>query len=245
MHNSKGTEQINFSSLAELNRFEEHVSQAVFTDGKEFKQLLYRCRHLELTPNQTSRILVVCRTYERTHLTTKLRFCRDRKTLNSLYSLAAVKHTAKVATLLGVVHYLGAGIEQDDALAKHYFELATSLDQKDAWVFLGLMARKGQGQPGNKPNYSRAWQYFQRALDGDINPEAHFQQAEMFLSGEVSKSSLKDSHLFGFSAVKNILQGGVEESQRLEINLGLRREIDIQQLLSAIDQLELKYKTEN
>ncbi|MBX9586996.1 MAG: hypothetical protein K2X50_07030 [Gammaproteobacteria bacterium] len=240
------SEQHNSSSLAELNRFEEKVRNAVFKDIKEFKQLLYHCLHFELTANQTSRMLVVCRSYERMHIKVPLRLCRNRKEIAVPQTYTGtLGETAKVATLLGVVQYLGAGIQQDDARAKHYFELAVSLSQKDAWLFLGIMARKGHGQHEGKPNFSFAWDCFEKALIDDYNPEAHFQQVEMFLNNEVSKARLKSTRHSGYSAVKGILLKGFEESDSLGINLGLKRQIDIKKLITAIELLEAELNSNN
>ncbi len=231
--------QPNSSSLDELDRFEKLVSNALFHDSLLFKQLLYRWLHFELTPNQTSRILVVCRSFERSQLKTPLRFCRSVRDIVFLQKTSNdSNHASNVATLLGVVHYLGAGIQQDDKLAKHYFELAVSLDQKDAWIFLGIMARKGHGLEGGKPHFSCAWDCFQRASVDNLNPEAQFQQADMFSKGEISKDKLNDQRLSGFLSIKALLQKGMLEGEKLKINLGVKRQIDAVRLIKVIENLE-------
>lgn len=231
--------QPNSSSLDELDRFERLVSQALFHDSILFKQFLYRWLHFELTPNQTSRILVACRSFERSKLKTPLRLCRSVREIAFLQETSdASNHTAKVATLLGVVHYLGAGIQQDDRLAKHYFELAVSLHQKDACLFLGIMARKGHGLEGEKPNFSYAWDCFQRASVDNLNPEAQFQQADMFSKGEISKNKLNDQRLSGFLSIKALLQKGMLDAETLKIDLGVKRQIDAVRLIKVIENLE-------
>ena len=143
-----------------LDIFQAQVHEAILGKNIQFRSFLRRCLQAELTEEQTIRIFVECRQFERHYVKPSLLSYANGAVLRKQQNNSNLTiQTARVAVLLGFISYQGVGLPRDEALARRYFDFGVEMKCLDAYLMAGLMAKRGHGQPGRKPDMKKANQY--------------------------------------------------------------------------------------
>ncbi|KAJ1976872.1 hypothetical protein H4R33_006342 [Dimargaris cristalligena] len=99
------------------------------------------------------------------------------------FELAAAKGSTDAITELGEMYWLGKGVDRDPAKALPYFEKAAAKDHPKATYYTACIYHAGLTTLDRKPDYAKAYQFFNKAADRGIK-EARHNLATMYLNGE-------------------------------------------------------------
>lgn len=141
------------------------------------------------------------------------------RALDAIQTSQAAGSSVGIA-LMGIVHYHGYAVKQDDALAAQWFLKAAQLGHMNAQYNLGVLLSAGRGMPRDIDG-AMAW-YRKAAGQGDRN--AQFTLGYAYEKGQVVATDMKAAALwYGRAAA----QGDREAQERLaSINKADRRLTD-------------------
>ena len=109
------------------------------------------------------------------------------------HNFDSIQDTSNQLLDLGVLYFLGKGVEQNYNKAKEYFELSAKQNNSNALLYLGIIYAEGLGV---EQNYNKAKEYYELSANqnNSIHPVQPFYQRPFYLDSIDSK--INNYHLF-------------------------------------------------